>query len=397
MPDADLPLPEPNSPEQISDDQASLEQPAADQSLQEQNLPEQPSEDQALEKQPLPGQEQPMQEQASAEEAANEKAYGNAADSQSHGMPPKDDANGDIDGEIDGEIDSEMNGEMASLLKLALTELQQRRQQLKQEVEELSKRKSQLEKELTNSFAGQSDGIARRVKGFQDYLTGALQDLAQSVEQLELVVQPVVVQPSPLDQAKSSETTEAEPATLAVADTFKPDEQLIRECLGQFLSQPDFYAEPWKLRRSLDNQDTGLLEDWFFSQGGRGAQPSRGSRPRNVLVAAALIAILGELYGESFQSLILAGQPERLGEWRRGLQDALGLGREDFGPNSGIVLFERGDALVERADRLEDRGEVPLILIDAAEGSVEIPVLQFPLWLAFAAGPEERFEYEDLL
>ena len=398
MPDADLPLPEPTSPEQISHDQASLEQPAADQSLQDQNLPEQPSEDQALEKQPLPGQEQPMQEQASAEEAVNEeavneKAYGNAADSQSHGIPPKDDANGDIDGEMDGE----MNGEMASLLKLALTELQQQRQQLKQEVEELSKRKSQLEKELTNSFAGQSDGIARRVKGFQDYLTGALQDLAQSVEQLELVVQPVVVQPSPLDQAKSSETTEAEPATLAVADTFKPDEQLIRECLGQFLSQPDFYAEPWKLRRSLDNQDTCLLEDWFFSQGGRGAQPSRGSRPRNVLVAAALIAILGELYGERFQSLILAGQPERLGEWRRGLQDALGLGREDFGPNSGIVLFERGDALVERADRLEERGEVPLILIDAAEGSVEIPVLQFPLWLAFAAGPEERFEYEDLL
>lgn len=429
MPDADLPLPEPTSPEQITHDQssqdksteeksfegqafesnasteqfspeessleqASLEQPAANQSLQDQNLPEQPSEEQALEKQPLPGQEQPMQEQASAEEAANEKAVnekasGNATDSQSHGIPSKDDANGDMDGE--------MNGEMASLLKLALTELQQRRQQLKQEVEELSKRKSQLEKELTNSFAGQSDGIARRVKGFQDYLTGALQDLAQSVEQLELVVQPVVVQPSPLDQAKSSETTEAEPATLAVADTFKPDEPLIRECLGQFLSQPDFYAEPWKLRRSLDSKDTSLLEDWFFSQGGRGAQPSRGSRPRNVLVAAALIAILGELYGERFQSLILAGQPERLGEWRRGLQDALGLGREDFGPNSGIVLFERGDALVERADRLEDRGEVPLILIDAAEGSVEIPVLQFPLWLAFAAGPEERFEYEDLL
>jgi hypothetical protein len=95
--------------------------------------------------------------------------------------------------------------------------------------------------------------------------------------------------------------------------------------------------------------------------------------------------------------LVLAGTPERLGEWRRGLQDALGLGREDFGPSSGIVLFERSEALVERADRLEERGEVPLILIDTAEREVAIPVLQFPLWLAFAAGPNERLDDDDLL
>jgi hypothetical protein len=93
---------------------------------------------------------------------------------------------------------------------------------------------------------------------------------------------------------------------------------------------------------------------------------------------------------------VLAGQPERLGEWRRGLQDCLGLSREDFGPNSGIVLFERADALIERADRLEERGELPFIVIDAAERSVEIPVLQFPLWLAFAAGPDEWIEEQDL-
>ena len=63
---------------------------------------------------------------------------------------------------------------------------------------------------------------------------------------------------------------------------------------------------------------------------------------------------------------------------------------------TSIVLFERGDALVERADRLEERGEVPLILIDAAERVVDIPVLQFPLWLAFAAGPGETYD-DDLL
>jgi len=287
-----------------------------------------------------------------------------------------------------------------SLLKLALTELQERRDALQQEIEQLQRRKQQIESDLSTNFAGQSDAIARRVKGFQEYLSGALQGLAQSVDTLDLVAQPVVVQPSPLDQqALEAAAADAKPqaAAAAVADTFRPDEPLIRANLERFLEQPDFYADPWKLRRSLEPSDTALLEDWFLNQGGRGAQPSRGNRPRNVLLSAGLIAIIGELYGDQFQTLVLAGQPERLGEWRRGLQDALGLSREDFGPNSGIVLFERGDALVERADRLEERGEVPLILIDAAERAVDIPVLQFPLWLAFAAGPDEIDSDDDLL
>ncbi|QBE69863.1 hypothetical protein SynWH8101_2287 [Synechococcus sp. WH 8101] len=287
-----------------------------------------------------------------------------------------------------------------SLLKLALTELQERRDALQKEIEQLQRRKQQIETDLSTNFAGQSDAIARRVKGFQEYLSGALQGLAQSVDTLDLVAQPVVVQPSPLDQqAKEATAADAKPqaAAAAVADTFRPDEPLIRANLERFLEQPDFYADPWKLRRSLEPSDTALLEDWFLNQGGRGAQPSRGNRPRNVLLSAGVIAIIGELYGDQFQTLVLAGQPERLGEWRRGLQDALGLSREDFGPNSGIVLFERGDALVERADRLEERGEVPLILIDAAERAVDIPVLQFPLWLAFAAGPDEIDIDEDLL
>ena len=154
------------------------------------------------------------------------------------------------------------------LLELALSDLQERRTALQQEIEELSKRKQQLESELTKNFAGQSDAIARRVKGFQEYLGGALQDLVQSVENLELVVQPMVVQPSPLDQQAMADQAGApieanQAPAAALADTFKPDE--------------------------------------------------------------------------------------------------------------------------------------PLILIDAAEGSIEIPVLQFPLWLAFAAGPNERLDDDDLL
>ena len=282
------------------------------------------------------------------------------------------------------------------LLDLALCELRERRSQLEQEILTLEQRRDQIQQEISRSFSGQSDAIARRVKGFQEYLVGALQDLAVAAEQVELVAQPVVVQPSPLDSQAAAAPAEAE-APPPAAGLFRQDEDLIREQLERFLGQPDFYADPWKLRRSLEREGVALLTDWFLSQGGRGAQPSSGSRSRNALITAAAVAILGEIYGERFQTLVLAGQPERLGEWRRGLQDCLGLAREDFGPNSGIVLFERADALIERADRLEERGELPFIVIDAAERAVEIPVLQFPLWLAFAASPDELLAQQDLL
>jgi hypothetical protein len=282
------------------------------------------------------------------------------------------------------------------LLELATAELVARRDALQSEITQLEQRRTQLEQELQRSFAGQSDAIARRLKGFQDYLVGALQDLAVAAEQMELVAQPVVVQPSPLDQAAEPQNGEAEAgAAPAAAGQFADDEPFIRERLEGFQGQPDFHADAWRLRRSLEPAGAALLEDWFLYQGGRGAQPSSGSRNRNAVIAAAAIALLGELYGDRFQTLVLAGQPERLGEWRRGLQDALGLTREDFGPASGIVLFERPEPLIERADRLEERGELPFIVIDAAERAVEIPILQFPLWLAFAAGPAEVIDEEE--
>ena len=285
--------------------------------------------------------------------------------------------------------DSQEMPSAAPWQELALTELQQQRTALLEEIRQLEARRGQIQKEIEASFAGQADGVARRLKGFQDYLVGALQDLAVAAEQVELVPQQVLVQPSPLDQISSTPVASQPLAAVAAAGLFGPDEVLIRERLAGFGGQPDFYADPWQLRRSLDASGAALLDDWFLGQGGRGAQPSCGSRSRNALVAAAAIAILGELYGERFQTLVLASQPERLGEWRRGLQDCLGLSREDFGPSSGIVLFERADALVERADRLEERGELPFIVVDAGEAVLEIPILQFPLWLVFAAGPGE--------
>jgi len=280
------------------------------------------------------------------------------------------------------------------LLALALQELQQRRQDLTADIAALEQRREQILKEINTSFSGQSDAIARRVKGFQEYLVGALQELAVAADQIELVVQPMVVQPSPLDQAPPEAPGPA-PAP-ATAGQFSQDDALIRSLLEGFQGQPDFHADPWKLRRTLEPAGAVLLEDWFLLQGGRGAQPSRGSRHRNALVTAAAVAILGDLYGDRFQTLVLAGQPERLGEWRRGLQDCLGLSREDFGPHSGIVLFERAEALIERADRLEERGELPFIVVDAAEPAIATPILQFPLWLAYAAGPGEVVSDDDL-
>ena len=268
---------------------------------------------------------------------------------------------------------------------------------LSKEIKDLENKKILLMKDIESNFSGQSENIAKRVKGFQDYLTGALQNLSQSVEKLDLVPQPMIIKPSPLDKVENTVKNNKETNIPALADTFKPDEEIIRKCFSEFSNQPDFYADPWKLRRSLEEIDIEMLEDWFFNMGGRGALESRGSRQKNVLISAGIISILGELYGDQFQTLILASEPERLGEWRRILQDSLGLNREDFGPNSGIVLFERAEGVIERADRLEDNDEVPLIIIDASETSIDVPILQFPLWLAFVGSSEEIYDDLELI
>ena len=274
------------------------------------------------------------------------------------------------------------------------SDLLSKKDSLVKEIKVLETKKTELEKDVEANFKGHSDNIAKRVKGFQEYLTGALQNLSQNVEKLELVSQPIIVKPSPLDEKKKDSSTNNVVNVPALSETFKPDEQIIKNCFSTFTEQPDFYAEPWKLRRSLDSSDIEIMDDWFFNMGGRGSLESRGSRQKNALLSAGLISILGELYGDQFQTLILASQPERLGEWRRILQDSLGLTRDDFGPNSGIVLFERPEGVIEKADRLEANEELPFIIIDAAETSVEIPILQFPLWLAFAGSDNEI--YDDL-
>ena len=86
-------------------------------------------------------------------------------------------------------------------------DLVSKKDSLVKEIKKLEKKKNELEKDIETNFTGQSDNIAKRVKGFQEYLTGALQNLSQNVEKLELVSQPIIVKPSPLDEKKQTNST----------------------------------------------------------------------------------------------------------------------------------------------------------------------------------------------
>jgi len=216
---------------------------------------------------------------------------------QNKKIAPKNDKSTKSFDEISNEIFKDLFSKKDSLVK---------------EIKELETKKNEIEKDIESNFKGQSDNIAKRVKGFQEYLTGALQNLSQNVEKLELVSQPIIVKPSPLDEKKLDNITNKVVNVPALSETFKPDQEIIKNCFSTFREQPDFYAEPWKLRRSLDSSDIEIMDDWFFNMGGRGSLESRGSRQKNALLSAGLISILGELYGDQFQTLILASQPERL-------------------------------------------------------------------------------------
>jgi hypothetical protein len=118
-----------------------------------------------------------------------------------------------------------------------------------------------------------------------------------------------------------------------------------------------------------------------------------GSRLQNILVASATISILHTLYGDRLRALILAESPERLGEWRRGLQDCLGITRSDFGPERGVALFEDPELMAQKADRSLKDGLLPFIIMDETEEQISLSILQFPLWLAFAPNPQASSPY----
>lgn len=273
---------------------------------------------------------------------------------------------------------------LGRLIKDGSAELEQRRQTLQIAVEQLERRQERIKAEMRTTFAGVSQDLAIRVQGFKDYLVGSLQDLAATAEQLELApdIQPIRPTPAPEVREDSS------PTPRFAEQNFQDEGKQIRRLLDQYRTAPDYYGSPWQLRRTFEPIHAERVSNWFFGLGGRGAIRTMGSRLQNILVVSATISILRELYGDRVRTLVLADSPERLGEWRRGLQDCLGITRYDFGSDQGVVLFETSEPLAQRADRLVKQKQLPFIVMDDTEDDrVSLSLLQFPLWLAIASDP----------
>ncbi|MBN3941631.1 MAG: DUF3086 domain-containing protein [Nostoc sp.] len=288
---------------------------------------------------------------------------------------------------------SETQTSLGRLVQESLVQLEQRKQTLQISVEQLERRQERIRNEMRTTFAGASQDLAIRVQGFKDYLTGSLQDLASAAEQLQLTPSVVEREKPAVKEAKPAEPQPGIPQF--AQQQFQDTTKQIRRLIDQYRNKPDYYGSPWQLRRTFEPIHAERISNWFFTQGGRGGLRTMGSRLQNILIASAAISILHKLYGDRVRTLVLANTPERLGEWRRGLQDCLGIGRPDFGPDRGVVLFEASDALAQKADRLTKANQLPLIIIDDSEEQISLSLLQFPLWLAFAPDPKIVRNYDD--
>ncbi len=279
----------------------------------------------------------------------------------------------------------EAQSSIGRLVQDGLIQLEQRKQTLQIEVEKLERRRDRIQKEMRTTFAGVSQDLAIRVQGFKDYLVGSLQDLAATAELLDLTPPA----PETPKQTGADESQSSAPVNPKFAEQgFQEQAKQIRRTLDQYRTLPDYYGPPWQLRRTFEPIHAERVSNWFFTQGGRGALRTMGSRLQNILITSTIVSVLRSVYGGRVRTLVLANSPERLGEWRRGLQDCLGITRSDFGPERGIIMFESAEALAQKADRLVKDGKLPLIVIDETEDLISLSMLQFPLWLAFASDPQ---------
>ncbi|WOD37617.1 DUF3086 domain-containing protein [Nodosilinea sp. E11] len=283
--------------------------------------------------------------------------------------------------------------DIGRMVQQGTADLEQRKRTLQQEIETLERRQERIQVEMRTTFAGASQDLAVRVQGFKDYLVGSLQDLAVAAEQLDLAP---AARPTAMPEVErgrdrsSSRRAAAEPSGAQPAfasNSFQDQTERIRSLLDQYRMRPDYYGPVWQLRRTFEPIHAERVSNWFFAQGGRGAVKSMGSRLQNVLVASAAVSILYALYGNRLRTLVLSNSPERLGEWRRGLQDCLGISRGDFGTGQGVMLFDAPEPLAQRADRITADNGLPFIVVDEAESVISLALLQFPLWLAFAPDP----------
>lgn len=288
---------------------------------------------------------------------------------------------------------------LTQLLQEDIQQLEERKKALQVNVEQLERRQERIQAEMRQTFAGASQELAVRVQGFKEYLVTSLQDVALAAEQLELPTAKVppqtakpVVEPIPSGPPPGGPAIARSGQPQFAQQGFQEETRQIRRLLEQYRTSPNYYGPPWKLRRTFEPIHAERVSKWFFKLGGRGAVRSLGSRLQNILVASAVISILDDLYGDRLHALILANTPERLGDWRRGLQDCLGVERTDFGPDQGIALFESPESLAQKAERLVKDDDLPLILLDDSEEMVSLSVLQFPLWLAFVPEPQLRRE-----
>jgi hypothetical protein len=307
---------------------------------------------------------------------------------------------------------------MGRMIEEGTKELRERKTALRIEIEKLERRKERLNQEMRSNFAGSSKELAIRVQGFKEYLVGSLQDLATAAEKLELVRtdsaprrERVRNSEDPRRETREGGTRDrnrnrdrnlrsndaarggnaSRPAQAQFSEpTFADQSRRIRQLLDKYCNSPDYYGAPWQLRRTFDQNQAKKVQDWFFSQGGRGAIDSTGSRLQNILLASATISILHDLYRDRTQVLILTDTPENLGEWRKGLEDCLGISRRDFGTNRGVVMFDSPEILVQRAERLLADKLLPVIIIDETEEQLNLSVLKFPIWLAFASTNKPR-------
>lgn len=320
---------------------------------------------------------------------------------------------------------------MGRMIEEGTQELRERKTALRIEIEKLERRQERLNQEMRSNFAGSSKELAIRVQGFKEYLVGSLQDLATAAEKLELVR---TGEPTPRNRERVRNSEDPRRGTREGRDvregrdrdrirsqnrnsrsnvpargdnpsgtlrdrsapgqfsepTFADQSRRIRQLLDKYCNSPDYYGSPWQLRRTFDQSQAKKVQDWFFSQGGRGAIDSTGSRLQNILVASATISILHDLYRDRTQILVLTDTPENLGEWRKGLEDCLGISRRDFGTNRGVVMFDSPDILVQRAERLLADKLLPIIIIDETEEQLNLSVLKFPIWLAFASSNRSK-------
>ncbi|MBD2176278.1 DUF3086 domain-containing protein [Pseudanabaena sp. FACHB-1998] len=288
---------------------------------------------------------------------------------------------------LQDQIDDLQSG-IIRLAQADVARLEYQKQELQAAIAVLEKRKDRLDKEMTSTYAGASQDIAVRVQGFKDYLVGSLQDLVASAEKLNLIAPPAKeVEPVVVSEKKPAK--EIEPPLLS-EQTFAEYKQRVDQLLERYRTLPDYYGPAWKLRRTFEQVHADRVSKWFFEQSGRGAIRTMGTRLQNILVTSAAISVLKAVYGEKLRVLVLATSPERLGEWRRGFQDCLGLTREHFGSDKGIALFEDPEPLATKGDRLVKEGLSPLVIIDESEELISVDLLRFPLLIAFGGAPDTK-------